>query len=169
MNHQIREVSDGDAEHIVSIFNYFVGNSFAAYMEKEGGPEIFDRFMKTATAFLVLEVEGKPVGFALLRPYFPYENDYGVGTLTYFILPQYTGQGFGSMLLNRIVEVAVEKRVTNLLAHISSRNTQSLNFHRKHGFVECGRFKKMGVKFGESFDVVWVQRFLDRELVPGPS
>lgn len=46
----------------------------------------------------------------------------------------------------------------NLLASISSRNEQSLAFHRKRGFVECGRLRDVGVKFGKSFDVVWMQK-----------
>lgn len=36
----------------------------------------------------------------------------------------------------------------------------SLAFHRKHGFEDCGRFKGVGRKFGEDFDIVWMQRHL---------
>jgi phosphinothricin acetyltransferase len=50
----------------------------------------------------------------------------------------------------------------SLLANVSSRNEASLNFHLKNGFVECGRFKDVGTKFGEYFDVVWLQKFLEK-------
>jgi phosphinothricin acetyltransferase len=51
--------------------------------------------------------------------------------------------------------------ITSLLANISSRNRQSLEFHLRNGFRECGRFLKVGHKFGEAFDVVWMQKQLE--------
>ncbi|WP_243669404.1 hypothetical protein [Methanoculleus chikugoensis] len=35
-----------------------------------------------------------------------------------------------------------------------------MRFHRRHGFVECGRFRNVGSKHGVLFDVVWMQKFL---------
>jgi L-amino acid N-acyltransferase YncA len=37
-------------------------------------------------------------------------------------------------------------------------NAASLSFHKKHGFTECGRFRGIGKKKGQSFDVVYMQR-----------
>jgi phosphinothricin acetyltransferase len=50
--------------------------------------------------------------------------------------------------------------VDTILAHTSSRNTASIRFHRKHGFRECGRLRRVGRKFGKDFDVIWVQLHL---------
>ena len=50
--------------------------------------------------------------------------------------------------------------VDNLLANISSLNPPSLEFHRKHGFRECGRFEKILTKFGQDLDIVWMQKRL---------
>jgi phosphinothricin acetyltransferase len=52
-------------------------------------------------------------------------------------------------------------KINSLLANISSRNRQSLEFHRKNGFRECARFPKVGRKFGEDFDAVWMQKQLE--------
>lgn len=51
-------------------------------------------------------------------------------------------------------------RVSSILAGISSRNDGSIAFHGSLGFRECGRFLAIGRKWGESFDVVWMQRML---------
>ena len=51
--------------------------------------------------------------------------------------------------------------LNSLLANISSRNRQSLEFHLKNGFRECARFLKVGHKFGEDFDAVWLQKQLE--------
>lgn len=158
MNAIIRDMTETDGPSITAIFNYFSGNSFAVYTDKEMGMEIFHKFKTNASVFLVLEIEEKPVGFGLIQPYNPYDNCRQTGMLTYFILPEYTGKGFGSKILEKLIERGNEIGITNLLAHINSKNTQSLEFHKKHGFHECGRFRNVGTKFNESFDVVWVQR-----------
>ena len=61
-------------------------------------------------------------------------------------------------MLDRIIEGARLIRVDNLLASISSPNQASVAFHLQHGFTECGRFVGVGHKFGQDFDVIWMQR-----------
>lgn len=51
---------------------------------------------------------------------------------------------------------AREKGITSILASISSLNTKSRNFLAKQGFQECGRFQKIGKKWGQDFDVIWM-------------
>ncbi|MCU0285487.1 MAG: N-acetyltransferase family protein [Acidobacteria bacterium] len=157
----IRDVCDSDAPAVVSIFNYFVTNSFAAYCEKEMGPEVFIRFKNAARVFLLLEVDGRPEGFGMIQEYNRFENFKQTGMLTYFILPEFTGQGLGTQMLNHLLDAGKKKGITNLVAHISSKNEQSLRFHEKHGFNECGRLKQMAIKFKEPFDIVWVQKILE--------
>jgi len=62
--------------------------------------------------------------------------------------------------LNVLIKEAKRKGFDTLLASISSLNEISLNFHLKNGFTECGRFKRIGKKFGQDFDEVWMQRFI---------
>ncbi len=80
--------------------------------------------------------------------------------VTYFILPEYTRQGLGTALLAFFVGEARKMGLDSLLANISSRNRQSLEFHLKNGFRECARFLKVGHKFGEDVDAVWMQKQL---------
>lgn len=47
-----------------------------------------------------------------------------------------------------------------LLACISSLNLASIRFHQKQGFKECGRLARIGRKFEQDFDVVWMQKHL---------
>jgi len=66
--------------------------------------------------------------------------------------------------MKRSPAIAVHDRdaggVDCLLANISSHNEQSLDFHRKMGFQQCGRFRRVGKKFGKDFDVIWMQKLL---------
>ena len=160
VEYAIREARDSDKRQIVDVFNYHVKNSFAAYPETEVGLGFVDmlRNMSKGFPFLVIEVDRRVIGFGLMRPYHSYETFKRTGLLTYFLLPEYTGLGWGSELLGTLTQEALARGMDNLLASISSRNEQSLAFHRKHGFVECGRLRDVGVKFGKSFDVVWMQK-----------
>ena len=160
MDIKIRNVTPGDERVVLEIFNYFVNNSFAAYTEHPEGSRFFQRLIEISKGYPFYVAEnnsGEVVGFALLHPY------YGIGVfrraarITYFIKPECTRHGLGKVFLDNIVVEAMKIGVDIILASISSRNEQSISFHKKHGFVECGRFKDVGIKWGKSFDEVWMQ------------
>jgi phosphinothricin acetyltransferase len=154
----IRTLKEDDHEKILEVVNSFVKDSFAAYSDEYYSSSTVDEWSRKAKVFLVLEAAGKVVGFGFVASYKPHKSCKHVGVLTYFILSEYTGKGIGTKLINELISKGRDLGVTNYLAHISSRNEQSLNFHKKHGFQEVGRFKDMSVKLGESIDMVWVQK-----------
>jgi len=154
----IRTKKEEDHEKILEVVNSFVKDSFAAYSDEYYPSSIVDEWSKKAKVFLVMEIENKVIGFGFVASYKPFKSSKHVGVLTYFILPEYTGKGFGTKLFNQLISMAKDLGITNYLAHISSKNEQSLNFHKKHGFQEVGRFKDMSVKLGETIDMVWVQK-----------
>jgi L-amino acid N-acyltransferase YncA len=154
----IRDAEERDAGPVVRIFNYYVQHSFGAYPE-EPVPVSFYAFLREgAYAFPVVEHEEGVIGFAILKPFLPFSTFNSTGSVTYFIAPEYTRSGLGTLLLNTLLDAARGRGLHILVASISSRNPQSLNFHKKHGFRECGRLERIGMKFGERFDVIWMQR-----------
>lgn len=166
----IREASTEDIPKMLEVFNYYVENSFAAYIETSVGPEFFQVIQSEKEQdederfpFYVIESESKVIGIGALRPYFPFPNFRHTGVVSYFILPAYTRKGLGSSMLDRLCTKAREKRMKSLLANVSSKNEASLNFHLKHGFIECGRFREVGTKFGKYFDIIWLQKFLEHD------
>lgn len=162
MNYSIREVVDGDRESVISIFNYFIENSMAAYSDKKVSDELFDYFKNNSVSncFYVIEYKNEIVGFSSLRKHHRADTFNRTCELTYFILPDYTRLGVGSKLLEIMIKNARDNGIETLLASISSHNERSLRFHEKHGFKECGRFERVGNKFGKDFDIVWMQKFI---------
>jgi L-amino acid N-acyltransferase YncA len=161
MNFKLDRVSADDGKQIIDIFNHYVENSFAAYPEAKVPYEFFGLFtnMSQGYPFLVAKDEnGKLLGFGLLRPHNPMPSFSKTAEITYFLAPEHTGKGIGKAILDRLLEDGKEKGITSILANISSLNPGSLAFHRKNGFVECGRFIGVGQKKGQEFDVVWMQR-----------
>ena len=149
---------------VIDIFNYYITNSYAAYPETPVGYELFDRFLDMSRGYpaLVIKDESETiVGFAFLHAHRPGQTFCRAAEITYFLLPEHTGHGIGSGVLAQFNQVARERGIDTILASISSRNEGSLRFHGKNGFKECGRFRRVGRKFGEDFDEVWMQLELE--------
>jgi len=96
----------------------------------------------------------------MLRAYNPFTTFSQTAEITYFIKPGYTGRGIGKKILNCLLAKAREKGNISIIASISSLNAGSINFHKKNGFVECGRLREIDNKRGKTFDVVYMQKML---------
>jgi len=152
-----------DAEAMLAIFNHYVLHSFAAYLEEPVSVEWMERLLDEASglpAIAVRDPDGRLIGFSLLRPYMSRTAFPRTAQITTFLVPEHTGRGLGSRLLARLEHAAREAGIDTILAHVSSENPGSLAFHRRHGFAECGRFRKIGIKNERRFDVVWFQKRL---------
>ena len=160
MAYKFEKMVDQHRTSVIDIFNYYIANSFAAYPEESVGYEFFDRFLDMTRGYPAVTIRDDAetiVGFAFLHAYRPSRTFRRVAEITYFILPDHTGKGIGTKVLRQFGLAAKEQGIDTLLASISSQNEESLRFHRKSGFKECGRFRRIGKKFGEDFDVVWMQ------------
>jgi phosphinothricin acetyltransferase len=113
----------------------------------------YPAFVATADSELVL-------GFGFLRPFHPASTLRRTAEVTYFVSPDCTRQGIGTALLDRLIEEAVTMGIDSLVASISSKNQESIAFHQRSGFRECGRFERAGRKHDQDFDIVWMQRQL---------
>jgi L-amino acid N-acyltransferase YncA len=161
MNYRIRHATDKDREDLTDIFNYYIEKSYAAFFDRKVSPVFFERLQDIVygDSFYVTENEdGQAIGFGLLKQYHPSGVFRRVAEVGYFLRPECTGKGLGTRMLKRLISDARKMKIKTLLASISSRNEESISFHKKYGFIGCGRFKSIGQKYGKTFDVVWMQK-----------
>jgi L-amino acid N-acyltransferase YncA len=161
MTYRLEPMGETHRHAVIDIYNHYVRESFAAYQELPAGYEAYDRFLELARGYpavVALTEANEPAGFAFLRPWHHAATLRRTAEITYFLHPRHVRRGLGGILLAHLIEAARPMGIDRLLASISSRNPESLGFHRTHGFTECGRFPAVGRKFGEDFDVVWMTR-----------
>ena len=147
----------------MEIFNYYIENSFAAYPEQRLPDEFFDALLIMSTGYPTVAArteDGDVTGFGLLRPYNPLPAFFTTAEITYFIKPRFTGQGIGKAMLDYLLDTGKASGISTILANVSSLNEESIRFHLRHGFSECGRFREAGQKKGHIFDVVYFQKLL---------
>ena len=148
-----------DAPAALRIFNEHAATGFAAYMEEPAPATFITGLLRSAQGYPALAAEtqaGEMVGFGLLRPYSPVPAFSETAVTTIFLAREHTRQGIGSAMLARMLQEAEALGITRILAHISSENTDSICFHKAHGFEVCGQFPSVGKKWDRPFDVVWM-------------
>jgi len=163
MPYEMRHAEDTDAEAVIHVFNHFVRTSFAVFHSVEVEVSFFERLRSMAGKFpmhVIESPEGTVVGLAMARPYHWADTLRRTAEVAIVILPEHTRQGIGGRILKQLETDARAHGVDTLLGCASSRNEQSIAFQKAHGFVECGRFQRVGRKFNEDFDFVWLQKFL---------
>jgi L-amino acid N-acyltransferase YncA len=163
MNLQLGPISMADRKEIVDIFNHYTETSFAAFLDHPLPYNAFEAILNKCKGFPTVaakDEQGYVVGFGLLHAYNPFPVFSGTAELSYFIKPEWTGRGIGTMMLAYLCQKAQDRGITTLLASISSLNDQSLRFHLRKGFNQCGCFKKVGRKKNEPFDIIYMQKFL---------
>ncbi len=151
-------------KEVIDIFNYYVENSSAAYPESKLPYEFFNKFLEITKGYPAYVIKSKEndkvIGFCFLRAYNPFPVFKETAEITYFLDKNEVGKGIGKKTLDKLVNEAKKIGIKRLLADISSENIQSIQFHKKNGFNECGRFHCVGKKKGKYFDVIWMEKTL---------
>lgn len=70
------------------------------------------------------------------------------------------GKGYGSQMLQALIEEAQGSGYHVLVGGIHSENRESIALHKKHGFVFCGTLRQVGTKFSSWLDLDFYQLIL---------
>ncbi len=162
MNHIFEPLGVEHRVPVIDIYNHYIENSYAAYPEKKMPYEFFDTFLEKTKGYPAFTIKNgstnKIVGFCYLKAHHPFSVFKETTEITYFIEPSEVGKGIGKKALQLLAEKGKNMGIKQILASISSLNEQSLTFHLKNGFKECGRFDRIIKKNGIYFDIIWMQK-----------
>ena len=157
---KVRNIETNDYLRIVDIYNYYIENSNAAFPEENVDVKFVESLRQSvlADSFLALDNGEAVVGFGFLRKFLPIENFNRTALISYFISPEYTRRGLGSLLMNELTDYANDRNIDNFIAVIASDNIQSINFHKKQGFQLCGTLNNVGVKKGRDLSIIYMRK-----------
>lgn len=163
MEYSFGPITAAEGNAVIDIFNYYIENSFAAYPDHPVPYAFFGLFLEICRNYPSVAAkcpDGTVAGFGMLRPHNPMPAFACTAEVTCFIRPDLTGKGLGTRILANLEEAGRKQGISTILASISSLNEGSIRFHAGHGFSECGRFEKVGMKKGVVFDTIWMQKFI---------
>ncbi|MDO4415360.1 MAG: GNAT family N-acetyltransferase [Erysipelotrichaceae bacterium] len=154
----IRSLKEEDIPLILSWYNWYIEHSEATFeTEQLSLQEFQDRvhmIMKTYP-WIILEEDGKPVGYAYLASFIPRAAYDWTIDLAIYLDPEQRGKGYGDLLMDAVIEIAKKAGYVNMVSIITKGNIPSEKLHEKHGFVKMGEFDESGYKFGKWLGVTY--------------
>lgn len=162
---RIRPVQDTDLPAIRDIYNHYVRTSTVTYDEVESTVEGWAAKSASIAAagipFLVAEIDGEMLGYALGQPWSPKSAYRFTIENSIYLAPSAAGRGIGWALLAEFLEGCRAAGLRQVIAVIADRGAEaSIALHRKAGFVDAGRLTDVGLKFGEWQGVHFLQKSL---------
>ena len=112
-------------------------------------------------------MDGKIAGYAYAAGFKDRKAyDWSVET-TIYIRKDCRQVGLGKALYEKLEELLKEMGILNMNACIASPAEESghltddsYRFHKKMGFTLVGRFHNSGYKFGEWYDMIWMEKMI---------
>jgi len=152
----IRPAQPSDLSGITRIFNHAITHTTASFYGQPRTVEqrrdwLVDR--EPRYAVLVADFQQTTAGWIALDP-FSEKEGYRITTeISYYVDPNFQGQGIGKSLLDHSLRIASENGFRNILAKICEDNLASLKLATQFGFHRVGTLKSIGYKFGRHYDV----------------
>lgn len=158
MNYTIDKMSFEDWEQVRKIYLEGIKTGNATFETEAPSWQEWDKG-HISTCRLVAKKENDVLGWAALSPVSSRCVYSGVGEVSIYVSSKYRGNGIGTNLLKKLIEVSEENGFWTLQASIFPDNKSSLALHKKCGFREIGVRKKIGkMKNGDWRDNVLLER-----------
>lgn len=157
----VRTVTLEDASALAAIYNHYIDHTIITFEEESLSEKAFAaRIEASITAedcWLVLEDKGVIVGYAYSCPWKSRSAYRYTHEITIYLAPTMGGKGFGSQLLNALLQQLSKTTIRNLIAVIALPNAASVALHEAFGMQKVAHFAKVGYKFDQWVDVGYWQ------------
>ena len=159
----IRPVRPRDAAACAAIYNYYIENTTVTMELTPLCEADFQKRIETITAkfpWLVYEEDGRILGYGYLS-YFHERAAYRfVCDLSLYVDKEARGRKIGSALLEELEKRGRECGFVCMMSLISSENTPSEAFHRKHGFEKTAEIPGVAFKFKRWMGLLYYKKML---------
>ena len=156
----IANVSSEDYQQIVDIYNYYILNSTCTFeISTITVADMANRIAHITSKypFVVLKDEEKVMGYAYIHELNEREAFNISCEISLYMAKEYTGKGLAKLLMEDMIRKAKQMSIKNIVALITSENTNSINFHYKYGFKKVGTLTDIGFKFNRYLSLDYLQ------------
>jgi len=161
--HGVREASEHDAAACAEIYApYVLDTAITFEIEPPSTVEMAERIAAASRrhAWLVLEDDGRVVGYAYGGPYKPRAAYRWACEVSVYLEVGRRRTGGGRQLYEALLSRLTGRGFRVAVAGMTLPNDASVELHRAMGFEPVGTHRRIGFKHGAWHDVAWTQRFL---------
>jgi phosphinothricin acetyltransferase len=158
----LRPAEPHDAARISGIHRPYVLDTVITFdtepLPAEGWRDKLAAIRADGWPFLVAELAGRVVGFAYVSAYRPKAAYRHTVEDTIYLDGTVTGRGLGGRLLTALLDAAAAAGARQVIAVVADPGAEpSIRLHTRLGFVDAGRLRAVGWKFGRPVDTVQLQ------------
>jgi L-amino acid N-acyltransferase YncA len=166
---KVRDASALDGEACAAIYATYVTGTAITFEIDPPTPEEMAARIESAQAthaWMVLEDEGRVVGYAYAGPMKPRAAYRWSCEVSVYLEQGRRRTGGGRALYEALFDRLIERGFRTAIAGMTLPNDASVGLHKALGFESIGTYRKIGWKLDSWHDVAWVQRQL--AVLPDP-
>jgi L-amino acid N-acyltransferase len=160
----VREATPADLPALLEIYNEAVVNTTASWDHDPWTAvrhaDWYAHKAENGFPILVADQDGEVLGYASYSEFSGKAGYTGTREHTVYLRVDARGRGIGRTLMEALIDQARVRGVHTLIGRLSADNEASLRLHAGLGFVEVGRLREVGRKFGRWLDLVYLQLIL---------
>lgn len=161
----IRPARIDDAADIAAIYNPFIRDTVITFEEDLIHAEQIVERMNAVRAhglpWLISEVDNQVLGYAYADRWRTRSAYRFAVESAIYLDRKIAGQGIGTLLYQRLLEVLSDAGMHTVIAGITLPNAASVALHERLGFQKVAHFPSVGLKFGQWLDVGYWQHTID--------
>ena len=160
----IRDAREADLEAMRVILNTEIRETTATWTTVERSPRSMRKWWmdlrRDGYPTLVATAGDRLLGYAAYARFRTWPGYWRTAENTVYVHRGARGKGVGRGLLTALCARAKNQGLSNMIGVIGADRTGSLALHAACGYVETGRLPGVGEKFGETLDMVIMQKTL---------
>lgn len=160
----VRDAVPADLPALLEIYNEAVANTTASWDYDPWSPvrhaDWYAHKAERGFPLLVADEAGEVLGYATYGEFSGKVGYSATREHSIYVRPETQGRGIGRTLMQALIDRARQSGVHTLVGLLSADNVASAKLHAALGFVEVGRLREVGRKFGRWLDLSYVQLML---------
>ena len=164
MKPEFVDLREKDFDAVKEIYDYYILNSTATFHTEKVPVETLKETIPAGhpryKSYLI-KYGGNTCGYCYISQYKNRKAYDRTAEVTVYLMPGYTGKGFGKLALKKLEDEARQQGISVLIGIIAGDNDHSIKLFERCGYEKCAHFRKVGEKFNRILDVVAFQKILD--------